>query len=190
MHTLEKTAAGLLQSLLFGLGRNAIKEEPLIAENGAQIFAKNYPSLKRLLMGERPVDVLKQRLVQGGLAGKGGLIHGAMAYSPEVTEAAQRHGGIVKGLIKEPGNAIDAAGTTLGNALTFGLPAISAAKHLSNRDTTNAGRSVGEMAGWVAGMPFGLPGNLIANQMAGLGENAAKSYFKPELPKIDLPDAY
>lgn len=168
----EKRAAGLVQSLLMGHGPQVIDAgKRLVSPAGAVLDevlkAKRTPptgavsnilgETKRLLVGERPGEILSQRMDQGGLFGKGGVIRGSMAYHPDFVNALSQRG--LGSAIKEhPKRFI---GGTMNNAFGVGFPLAAAIPAALDGDAEGLGGAAGQFVGNALTGPMGLVGNTV-----------------------------
>jgi hypothetical protein len=165
------SAPGFLKSLLFGRKYIPAKElekiRHLVTETG---FQKSQPymtdggigkSVFRTLFGMGPNrgKVLKARLQQGGLFGKGGIIHGDVAFDPQLFEDIKkfRQGDRT---LKRGLNILTEGGTGLMNVgFTAAAPLLTAAAALkgeaSGGDVASEGLST---IGQSLGAPFGVVG--------------------------------
>jgi hypothetical protein len=123
---------------------------------------------------------LKQRFVQGGLAGKSGLIRGQLAPSANWTSAAQQHGGYLKALGHKPGLLVDAGGAATQYGMMAGIPAYTTYKAMERGDNAGVGRALGEGLGWFAAAPFNFAGAGLAIGSGIVGERL----LGPSLPQL------
>jgi len=145
--------------------------------------------LRSLLVGNHGLRTLKGRYHTGGLLGKGGLLRGELAWSPEVASAARniRH----QGLTPERAWALARAapGDMLSKAFILGFPAYGIGSTLATggdpRYSTGQqiGRELGSSLGWALTGPLGALG-FIPGTAAGesIGE-AAGGVFDPQSPQ-------
>lgn len=200
--TLVKTADGLVSSLLLKPAKKLLVGEGpaalnglkrIISESGAldsrllgehypkpeQTFLKSIPrKIKHVALGEKPLEILKQRLMQGGLVGKGGVLHGAYAFNPELVDKIKEPGMNFKKLREM---APMAAGDAINHIWLSALPAYGAVKAVQAKDPEELGRVLGDTAGWAIGGPMGMAGGLVANHTADMGK---KMMAQAELPRI------
>ena len=187
-----------LRHALLGRGRAALtaasRAAPIITETGAYI-AKEAPELtnptildrlkqvglnaKGLIGGEQPIDVWKQRFAQGGVFGRGGLMHGSMAFSPEVYNHIKTHGWR-SALKNKPGALL---GNLSNPALTVAVPAYAA--YRAKQRGEGIGGIVGETIGYGVGAPFGVAGFMLGGQAGrAVGEAVGGSKHQGHVPKV------
>lgn len=184
--------AGPIRRLLIGEGPAALKamERPIISASGA--YVPTHPpregvsaflhGLKGMLVGEQPVAQVRQRFIQGGVFGRGGLLHGPLAWDPAFSKAVEQHGWV--GALKNPKTRMAAIEGTLSAgiqpAMFVGLPAYGA--YRATQRGKSPGAAIGEGLGFAAAAPFGAASNI-----AGLGLGRVGEHFlpAPELPSIE-----
>jgi hypothetical protein len=165
--------AGAIRSLLFGRGHDAIQGLKYITETGARKLPGPPPVgvLNRLkhiaadtMVGSHGLKQIEQRATQGGLLGRGGIVHGALALPHDLATAISQKG-VWGGIKDKPIEAVSAA-TNAG--FLAGLPAYAVYK--GNERGEGIGHPLGEGLGWTVAAPFGLAGVPIA-RMAGMVGN-------------------
>ena len=209
--TRPKTAAPLSESMLgplaraakkvlLGGGEKALTLPRIITHTGAidyELLNKLHPpptgfiashlqNLKHILTGNHGLDVLKQRFQQGGIAGRGGLVHGAYALSPGTVNIKNfprlfKEQGVLNTLKQHGGDALVGS---VGDAANLGwmaaLPAYGTYKALERGDPAEAGRTLGETAGWMLGAPLGAAGALVASPLSRMGS----LMYSPKMPQM------
>lgn len=187
---------GLVRGLLFGQGRRALEsaERPIISATGALMGADKSTKgglgtrlingVKEMAIGRHPITQTRQRFIQGGLLGKGGLIHGPMALDPEFVSLMQREGGFMGAMKRDPGTAI-AGGIGAAVTPTFfaGLPAYSAYK-AHQRGESMAG-PIAEGLGFTVAAPFGIAAAAPAAALKHLGEHFLPGTGIPTTPQMN-----
>jgi hypothetical protein len=144
----------------------------------------------RNLFGDGPNRgaILKARLQQGGLFGKGGVLHGDMAFDPALFESIKKFKAGDRSL-KNVSNIALEGGTGLMNVgFTAGLPLMTAAAALrgdaSGGDVASEGLST---IGQALGAPFGIVGALgggaVGTSLAGLLSKRDDEDIKRDLQK-------
>jgi hypothetical protein len=182
--------AGAIRSLLFGKGPQAIAQGArVVTETGARDLshmakpAGGLPSiihtLRDVTVGLHPLEQIKQRLTQGGLVGRGGIVHGAFALDPAFAKLVDS-GPLLNAIKKKPIEAMSAATNA---AFLAGLPAYSVYKHHQRGESI--GRSLGEGAGWLVGAPFGLAGNAAAVAGRAIGSQLLPEQQPPAMSYAD-----
>lgn len=185
---------GLFRGMLFGGGRRALQaaERPIITATGAldsMVKAGPKPKsgvgrvlqlIQHQLMGDRPMTQLRQRYIQGGVAGRGGLIHGAVALPDEYARSIKQHG-VLKASLKNPLMPVVAGA---GAAGMVGLPAYAA--YRAHQQGESVGRPLADGLAFMALSPLG-PLGIIPAQLAGhLGEKALPGRAPPQLPPMSF----
>lgn len=144
--------------------------------------------LGKLLIGDNPINISKQRYHRGGIFGRGGLLFGDLGVDPDLVRAVRdyRAGGErAKGAV---GRGLWSGGADLlGNKfLSYGLPGYGVYEALTREENPEESKAlnvvtpVAETLGWGVGTPFGgLGGTLIAGQMT----NAAQALTGAVDPK-------
>ena len=177
--------SGTVRSLLVGRKYIPAKEmekiRHLVTDTG---FAKLQPykteggiprTIFRGLFGEGPnrLDILKARLQQGGIFGKGGVIHGDIAFDPALFENIKKFKAGDRSLKNLSNIALEGGAGLMNVGFTAGLPLITAAAALkgeaSGADVASEGLSA---VGQALGAPFGIVGAMgggaIGTALAGL----------------------
>lgn len=196
---------GPIGSLLFGEGRQALLH-PIISSTGAvdsrlleavhppgprgNLLARAAKGLKHTLVGDHALDVLKQRFQQGGVLGKGGVLHGAAALHPEMVEAYNAQPSAAEGL-KEilRKHKMNASSGLINAAFLTGIPSYAGYRALERGDPGEAGRILGDTLGYAVLAPAGLAamgGSMLGSR---LGKLVGERFKQPELPSIPEPYA-
>lgn len=202
--SVTSSAPGFLRSLLFGRKYIPAKElekiRHLITETG---FQKSQPymtdggigkSVFRTLFGMGPNRgaVLKARFQQGGLFGKGGVLHGDIAFDPKLFEDIKkfREGdrtlGRAASIATEGGTGLMNVGfTALAPALTAAaaLKGEASGADVASESFSTIGQSVGAPFGMVGAMGAGALGTALGGIFQGkskedMQEAAAREALK------------
>jgi hypothetical protein len=154
--------------------------------------------LRSLLIGSRGAPgVLKGRLAQGGLLGKGGLLRGELAPPLELLNAIKRLKGSRYGLptskhtlLGDSGRAVGlGANYALTAGLGVGIPALGVSQALkSDTPIEGTGRAIGEGVGYLAGGPLGLLGFMGASMAGGAAGGSAGAAIESALPAPAAPN--
>jgi hypothetical protein len=171
--------SGFLKSVLFGrknLSPEALGRIRKIVTESGYALPQEYKTqggigrtVFRTMFGEGPnrLNILKARMQQGGLFGKGGVMHGDIAFDPEFFESIKK--------FKEGDRSLKRAlsigghGLTggLNVAFTAGLPLATAASYLKGDSTGADVASEGLSAlGMSLGAPFGMVGAMAGGSAA------------------------
>lgn len=182
--------AGLIKSILLGQGRAALEQavaKPLVSETGA--FAAEAEKgvlnkIKHVFMGDRPLQQTKQRFIQGGLLGKGGLMRGPLALDHGMVQSMRQHGGYVNALMKDPGTMVPGTLTApVQPAFLLGIPGYAAYK--AHQRGESMGGPLGEGLGFMAAAPFGMAGILAAKAGKRVGEQILPSSPPPPIQSVE-----
>lgn len=210
-HVKYALGPGLFRRLFFGAGSSAVPTAGRLVTPGGGLMQKTIeglykgPTLKSMwadkslkgvgswakdvTWGTAPVTVLKQRLAQGGVFGKGGVLRGTLAPSKEFGDEIARHG-LGKAILHNPGKAL---GYGVGTGFTLGFPAYGVASDISSGDYKHIPMSIASGLAWPIAEPFGLamqlPVQMGAESMIGSGiksglssaEQSIRNVFKPKV---------
>jgi hypothetical protein len=164
-------------------------------------YAKGHQggTLRKLLVGPKgATNTLKARYLQGGIAGKGGLLRGELAPSPELLETLKRvrggnalptyayrpSGSMLPKVSPGDYSSLLGQGSMYGMNLGFGvgLPgylaydAATNPAHASGDRAGLAAEALGSGAGYLLGGPLGLVGAMAASQaLGGAGKAVGQS---------------
>jgi hypothetical protein len=172
----------------------------------AQQYAAARPGLGRriargagdILIGQNPLQIMKQRYQMGGLAGRGGLLRGEMAIDPDVMRAYRAakdpnnpagYGGMVLPTV------MDAANKGMAYAMPAGMMYAAAKEPVGEHESRieNMAGTFGDALGWSIGSPFGMiPGGAFAAPFTAAGKAIGRKLdpnYKPppEAPKAPAP---
>lgn len=182
--------AGLIRSMLLGQGREALERavaKPLISETGAFAAPSEKGVLnkvKHIIVGDRPVQQTKQRFLQGGLVGKGGVLRGPLALDHALVQSMQQHGGYFGALRHDPGTVIPASiAAPVNPAFILGIPGYAAYK--ANQRGESMGGPLGEGLGFMAAAPFGMAGILAARAGHHIGEQMLPAPRPPPIQNVE-----
>ena len=171
---------GLVRRVLFGAGRNALSaaERPIITASGAvdHLAAGRGPARQGLkkflhgalttLTGDRPIDQLRQRFIQGGVVGRGGVMHGSLAFDSKLVEDVKQLG-LLRGMKANPAGAIN---SVINPSFILGIPTYAGIK--AHERGESPARAIGEGLGFAVGAPFNalsaIPariGGMVATQI-------------------------
>lgn len=173
------------RTLLFGRKyispKDMAKIRHLITESG---YAKTQPylteggigkSIFRNLFGMGPNrgSILKARLQQGGLFGKGGVMHGDIAFDPQLFEDIKKFRQGDRTLSRAASIATEGGTGLMNVAFTAGAPLLAAAAALkgeaSGADVASEGLSaLGQSLGAPFGMVGAMGGGAIGTALGGL----------------------
>jgi hypothetical protein len=184
--------ASLLRSLL--VGRKYIspsemaKIRHVVTDTG---YAKVQPYLSkggigrtvfRTLFGEGPnrMDILKARMRQGGLFGKGGVIHGDIAFDPKFFEDIKKFRQGERTLGKAWDIGTEGLSGGLNVAFTAGLPLMTAASYLRGE---SQGSDVAAEGLSTIGQSLGAPFGIVGAMAGGAAGTALGNMFKKEDPQ-------
>lgn len=204
---------GLIGKLLFGAGEKAIPQAARLIGPTGRILEKALPKTpgfmealkskqlgqigkwaKGFFWGKAPTQVLKQRMMQGGVLGKGGILR-SMTAMPEELARDVKQFGFMRGLAKNPKSAM---GWGAGLAFTAGYPLYGVYSDVSTGNFSHIPKTLISGAAWGVAEPFSmlaqLPVSMAAESAADTayesGIKKLKSAFTPKppsLPKIPKP---
>lgn len=146
---------------------------------------------KNTFIGRSPVKVLKQRMQQGGIFGRGGLLHSTVSMPDELAAGIKRHG-IAKGLWAHKGQAL---GWGLGAGFTVAAPAYGVYNDIRSGNYSHIPKSLLSGASWAIAEPFSFIGQMPVQSLAEKGLDVAyntgvqklKNSFKPTIPRLGTP---
>lgn len=197
---------GLIRSLLFGQGRQALLEHlreaspqvgrrVRVAANGYQLPSiRDFNSgsmpvgqrvlhnLKTLAVGDNAPEILRQRLMQGGVLGSGGVLHGSVAANPNIRRDINRLGA-ARALWRNKGGLFSSG---LNASLMMGVPGYATYKSIERGDASGLGRAVGEGLGWTVAAPFATSGAAIAMPLGLLGRRVSETALLPQIRPANM----
>lgn len=148
--------------------------------------------VKGIVLGgnTNPLGVLKARIRQGGVFGKGGILHGDIALSPETVDTWRKVRGGDHSFKNYASLTTDGLGQAANLAFGPGLPAAALAGAAMGTGTWgDAGAEGASLLGYALGAPFGLVGNMVGGS---LGSMVGDKFRAPDpdlpthVPDVDL----
>jgi len=194
---------GLIGKLLFGAGEKAIPAASRIVSSTGRVMESALGKSPKFLeairgkqlgtwarhtfIGRSPIKVLGQRIRQGGILGKGGLLRSTVAMPEELAKSVAQHG-YLKGMLRNPGHAL---GWGVGTGLVAGFPAYGVYQDISAGNYSHIPKTLLSGATWAIADPF----SMVAQIPVLMGAEAAldkgvdvatkkiKKMFTPKFPK-------
>lgn len=193
---------GLIRSFLLGRGPQSISDAARVITPGGGAMMADYGiapaktltdslrntarsalslrGLKNFAVGERPLDVLHQRMRQGGLVGRGGIVHGALSDPLDMLRSIKEHG-IVKTVARNPVGTLFAG--MIGHAMLQPL-ASGVADAVRERSTDPLIEGGARSLARTVASPFGMfAAQPVENLVTNLGGSAAQHLRDVVIPE-------